>query len=154
MHISEELKRVKTILRKPEPESQEKFVSLLDPYKEKPPEAKSKEQLKRFDMMVVRKNHLPVFKASQTRRMCFTGEGCNWVTDDASRINELIRRFLKFRNDYLTAVLYDNLLPSAAREDRWIFKYDNGRVSLNNLSLYDVIIKERYLKEIDRLPVL
>lgn len=151
MHISEELRKISKNIRPSQPRPSEEFVSILEPYKEKKAGAKAKEDLRRFDLFVVRKSHLPVFEATKNHEMCFNGD-CNWVVDDASRLNELIRRFLKFRNDYVRAVIYDNILPAPQREDRWIFNYDHGIRHLDRLYEYDAIVKEKYLKELERIP--
>lgn len=152
MHISEELKKIRATIRKSEPVKEEKFVSVMEPYRDVKPAPKAKEDLSRFELLVFRKNTLPAFTVSNTHEMCFNTQNTEWVKSDIDSLNELLRRFLKFRNDYKRAVIYDNRLPSPYRDERWIFKYDQGRVSVNELHKY-ADVREKHERDINKIPV-
>lgn len=150
MHISTELQRIRQTIMPPEPLPEKKFVSVLQPYKEENPGPKPQDELSRFELLVFRKNHLPPFNASGKRDMSFNTENVAYVKNDVESINELLRRFLKFKDDYLAAVIYDNRLPSPYRDERWIFKYDHGKVSVNKLDQY-AGVRDKYLNEINSI---
>lgn len=149
MHISEELNKIQKNIRRPEPLPDPEFVSILEAYKVLQPAAKEKKDLNRFELFVVRKVHLPVFDASGTRQMSFNTERVEYVKDDFESLNELLRRFLKFRSDYLRAILYDNRLPSEDRKDRWIFHFDTGKISFSRLNEYK--IRDNHIRKLNSI---
>lgn len=153
MHISEELNRLRTKIKQQTPAPEEKFVSVMEPHKEVKPAPKSRDELNRFELLLFRKNHLPVFKASGTREMSFNTEKTEWVKSEVDSLNELLRRFLKFNTDCFRAIIYDNQIESDMRDERWIFKVDNGKITFNQLHQYPGV-RKKHLIEINSIPTI